>query len=407
MRYVILGASAAGINCAKTLRLEDKDCEIIIISKDLNVYSRCMLHHFISGHRNIEELDFIGKDFFEKYNITWIKGKTVHKLDTTDKYVEIDNEMISYDKILIATGASSFIPPIKNLRETVGVYSLRNIEDAISIREKLNEVKEIVVLGAGLVGIDAVVGLIDKDIKISLVELSDRILPSQLDKESALRYENMFKKKDVDIFTGVKAEEIISDGAGQVKSLKLSNNKEISCQMIIVATGVRSNINFIAQDTIKVDRGIIIDNTCATNVPDAYAAGDVCAVSPIWPLAVKQGITAAYNMMGIKKQITDSFGLRNTLNFLNLQTVSLGLIEVPDESYNTYVRKDNKDYKKIIEKGGIIYGALLQGDISYCGTLTYLIKNRINIKNINKDIFDINYSDFYSVKENGEYAFAI
>ena len=138
MKYVILGASAAGINAIKVLRELDENAQIILISKDENIYSRCMLHHVISEHRTLQSLNFVENDFDKKYNVNWIKGCSISSIDIENKFVSIleNDEKIPYDKLLIATGASSAMPPIKNLREANFVYGLRNIEDAYKIREK-------------------------------------------------------------------------------------------------------------------------------------------------------------------------------------------------------------------------------------------------------------------------------
>lgn len=408
MRYLILGASAAGINCAKTIRELDSHGEITMVSEDKYIYSRCMLHHIIGEMRTIEEMSFAEDKFLENYKVNWIRDTRVEKLNSYDKKVLLDNgESIGYDKLLIATGASSFIPPVKNLREGKGVYGLRNIEDALRIREDAKKVSSIVVLGAGLVGIDGIVGLLEQDVNLFLVEMFHRILPMQLDEVSALRYESLFEREGVTIYTGVRAEEVILSKDNRVTGIRLGNGKVIDCGMIVVATGVRPNVDFIEDNTIKINKGIVINSRSETNISDVYAAGDVTGESPIWPLAVKQGITAAYNMVGIKKELEDSFSLRNSMNFLGLVTVSLGLIEAPDESYSISVETYGDNYKKIIHRDGIIYGAIIQGDISYCGVLTYLIKNKINISNIDKDIFDIDYSDFFSIKENGEYEYVV
>ena len=116
MAYVVVGASAAGINAAKTLREINKDIEIILVSKDEHVYSRCILHHFLDGRRNIDDLDFSPAEFFEKYDVKWIKGVEVTAIDTKEKKLKLDNgENLYYEKVLLATGASSFLPPIENL----------------------------------------------------------------------------------------------------------------------------------------------------------------------------------------------------------------------------------------------------------------------------------------------------
>lgn len=408
MRYVIIGASAAGINAAKTLRELDKQSEIVIISKDTDVYSRCMLHHVISGSRDLEKIAFIDKDFFSKNDIKWIKGIEVKDININEKIVVLANNTVEkYDKLLIASGASSFIPPVKNLREAKGVYSLRNYEDVLNIEEGIKKSKKAVILGAGLVGIDAAIGLMERGIKLSVVEMGDRILPLQLDQRAADRYQKLFKDRAVDIYTSVKLEEVILKEDGYVDKVKLSNGASIECDMIVVAAGVRPNIDFIKNTSIKVDKGIVIDKNCRTSEKDIYAAGDVTFTAPIWPIAVKQGIAAAYNMCGKERVFDDNFALRNSMNFLGLETVSLGIVVAPDDSYIVDILETRDVYKKIIYKDGIIYGAILLGDISYCGVLQQLIKNRINISNINKNIFKIDYSDFFNVQKDGQFKYEV
>ncbi|MDD7794232.1 NAD(P)/FAD-dependent oxidoreductase [Clostridium sp. 'White wine YQ'] len=395
MRYVIIGASAAGINAAKTLRETDSECEIVLISKDENVYSRCMLHLYISGERNLDSLSFIENDFFDKNKITWLKGLSVMQINDTLKTLELsNNKTLSYDKLLIASGASAFIPPVKNLREATNVFPLRNIEDAISIAKRYKYGDNVVIIGGGLVGIDAAIGLIHKSANIHLVEMADRILPLQLDKTASSKYENLLLKNNVKLYLNSSAKEVILNEKGEAATLALSDGTEISCDLVIVAAGVRPNIDFIKDTQIKTDRGILIDNTCKTNIDDIFSAGDVTALSPIWPVAARQGKCAALNMLGKETTCDDTFAYLNSMNFLGLESVSIGTIEAPDNTYSTEIYETKNIYKKIIHKNGIIYGALLQGDISYCGVLCNLIKNKINISHLNKSIFKINSADF-------------
>jgi NAD(P)H-nitrite reductase large subunit len=406
VKYVIIGASAAGVNAARTLRELESSSEITIISKDKEVYSRCMLHHIISGGRNLEEITFVDKDFFLKYNVNWIKGKDVVEINVANKELILeDNSVEQYDKLLIATGASSFIPPVKNLRAAKGVYSLRNYDDVLNIEDGIRKSNNTVILGAGLVGIDASIGLMERGIKISIVEMGDRILPLQLDKKSADKYQKLLKDKDIDIYTSIKLEEVILNEDGSVHEVKLSDGTLIECDMIVVAAGVRPNVSFIKNKSIKIEKGIVVDAMCSTSEQDIYAAGDVTFTAPIWPIAVKQGIVAAYNMVGHRKTIVDSFALRNSMNFLGLECVSLGMIEAPDNTYTVDIIETDKVYKKVIHKDGIVYGAIFVGDISYCGVMQQLIKNKIDISNIKKNIFKIDYSDFFSIKEDGQYKY--
>ncbi|EOU1755321.1 NAD(P)/FAD-dependent oxidoreductase [Clostridium perfringens] len=407
MRYIVVGASAAGISGAKTLRELDKDAEIILVSKDENVYSRCILHHYISGHRDIEALDFTDRDFFEKYNIEWKKGLEVKSIDDREHVIVLSNgESLKYDKILLATGASAFIPPVENLREAKNVVGLRNLEDAIKIKEEAEKVKNVVVLGAGLVGIDAIAGLAFKDLNVTLVEMGDRVLPIQLDKYASSKYEKRFEDAGVKLKLGVRAEKVLIDENKNPKALLINTGEEIPCELIIVATGVRSNVAFLKDSSIETDRfGLIINEKGETNARDVYGAGDITGRNPIWPTAVKEGIIAANNMVGNEIFMEDFFGSKNTMNFLGLTTMSLGVVNVPDNSYTEEIDISGENYKKIIHKDGKIYGAIIQGDLSYAGVLTQLIKEKIHVSKVKKPLFEIDYADFFNIKENLEYTY--
>lgn len=407
MRYIVVGASAAGISGAKTLRELDKDAEIILVSKDENVYSRCILHHYISGHRDIEALDFTDRDFFEKYNIEWKKGLEVKSIDDREHVIVLSNgESLKYDKILLATGASAFIPPVENLREAKNVVGLRNLEDAIKIKEEAEKVKNVVVLGAGLVGIDSIAGLAFKDLNVTLVEMGDRVLPIQLDKYASSKYEKRFEDAGVKLKLGVRAEKVLIDENKNPKALLINTGEEIPCELIIVATGVRSNVAFLKDSSIETDRfGLIINEKGETNARDVYGAGDITGRNPIWPTAVKEGIIAANNMVGNEIFMEDFFGSKNTMNFLGLTTMSLGVVNAPDNSYTEEIDISGENYKKIIHKDGKIYGAIIQGDLSYAGVLTQLIKEKIHVSKVKKPLFEIDYADFFNIKENLEYTY--
>lgn len=407
MRYVIIGSSAAGISAAHTLRELDSNSEIIMISKDEQVYSRCILHHYLDGRRTIEELDFAPRDFFQNRNIIYRGGIEVTYINVKEHNLTLSNgEMLKYDKVLITTGASSFIPPIENLREANNVIGLRNLDDAIFIKEQASKVKNIVVLGAGLVGMDAVSGVLHCGAKITLVEMADRILPLQLDNHASLVYEKKYEEEGVSLKLGVKAEKLIVDENKNPKALLLNTGEEVLCELVIVTTGVRSNIKFIENSGIEVDKlGLIFDPQGRTNDIDVYGAGDVSGRNPIWPTAKKEGVIAAYNMFGEELFMKDFFGSKNTMNFLEIATLSLGLVNKPDNSYEEEIDINEKNYKKIIHKEGKIYGAIIQGNLSYAGVLTQLIKEKIDISKVKKPLFDIDYSDFFNVKENQEYTY--
>ena len=407
MAYVVVGASAAGINAAKTLREINKDIEIILVSKDEYVYSRCILHHFLDGRRDIEDLDFSPGEFFKKYDIKWMKGVEVTGIDTKEKKLKLDNgEDLPYEKVVLATGASSFLPPIENLRTANNVIGLRNLDDAIRIKEIAPKVKNIIILGAGLVGVDAMAGLLDYDAKVTMIEMGDRILPLQLDHYAANVYIERLKEEGVDFRFNVRAEKVIVDENNNPVAIKLNTGEEEPGELIIACTGVRSNVGFLEGSGIECDKfGLIFNPKGETNVKDVYGAGDISGRNPIWPTAVKEGLIAANNMCNKDIYMEDFFGSKNTMNFCGVATMSLGTVIKPDDTYEEAVEIKGKDYKKIIHKNGTIYGAIVQGDLSYVGVLTQLIKDKINIDRVKKPIFQIDYSDFFNEKENLEFVY--
>ena len=376
MRYIVIGASAAGISGAKTLRELDKDAEIILISKDEKVYSRCILHHYISNHRDVEALNFAPDNFFENYDIKWIKGVEVTQVDDNNKNVVLSNgETLEFDKLMICSGASAFIPPVEGLRGTNNVVGLRNLEDAVLIKEQAAKVKNVVVLGAGLVGIDAVSGLIDTGVNISLIEMSEKVLPLQLDDYTSNVYKTKFEEHGVNLKLGVRAEKLNVDENNNPVSLLLNTGEEVPCELVIVATGVRSNIAFLESSNIECDRfGLLFDEKGKTNIENIFGAGDF-------------------------------FGSKNTMNFVGIATMSLGAVEPEDDTYTVEIQKDEKNYKKIIHKDGKIYGALIQGELDYAGILTQLIRENIDVSKVTKNIFDIDYADFFNLEKNFEFSY--
>jgi len=177
--------------------------------------------------------------------------------------------------------------------------------------------------------------------------------------------------------------------------------------LLIVTAGVRANIGFLNDSTIEVDKkGLVIDRSGRTNDSDVYGAGDVTGRGPIWPVAVKEGVIAGSNMVGVHREMTDFFTSKSTMNFFGIPTMSLGINEPLDSSYSVEIEEDNRgNYKKVIHKDGKIYGATLQGDLSYAGVLTQLIKENIDISKVKKPIFKIDYSDFFNITDNFEFSY--
>lgn len=405
MRYVILGSSAAGVNAAKEIRRVDRDGEILMISRDETIYSRCILHHYLGNIRNIQQLDFTEPDFTEKYRIKFLKGREAVFVNCREHAVLLeDGERVSFDRLLIATGSHTFIPPVKGMREAGNVVGFRNLCDIDRIKAALPKASHVVVMGAGLVGLDTVSGLLDNKVKPVVVELADHLLCKQLDKKAASVYEAAMDEKGVKQYYGVGVQELFTGRDGNVKELLLSDGSKIPCDFLIVTAGVRANVEFLEGCRVETDRfGLLFNESGETNVPGIYGAGDVSGRAPIWPVAVKEGIIAGSNMAGVKRKMTDFFASKSTMNFFGIPTMSLGQAEPKDVTELVETQEGREGYKKIIHKNGRILGAVIQGDLSYSGVLQQLIARRIDVSKVKKPIFEIDYSDFFHVSDNFEY----
>lgn len=407
MMYVILGVGAAGISAAKTIRQHDKDASVIMISSDRSVHSRCMLHKYISGERDEKTLSFVPEGFFEEENIYWYPETCASQIDTDGQNVILDDgTKIHYDKLLIATGADSFIPPVGDFRTASNVYGLRNLSDARAIRERGKTAGKVLVIGAGLVGLDAAYGFLEEGKDVTVVEMAERILPLQLDACAGKEYQKLFEQAGCRFLLGRKAEQTVLDRENAATTVILDDGTEIGCDLVIVAAGVRPAIACVKGSRIFADRFIQVDEYMQTTCKDVYAAGDVTGIAGIWPNAMKQGAVAGSNMCGIRQQYLDRYGMKNTINFFGLTTLSLGR-GVEADGDEVIVREDRRNYKRAIIRDGKLDSILLQGDIDYSGIYQYLIKNGIELGDKKDRIFDLSFADYYGVLDDGQYEYRL
>lgn len=407
MRHIIIGAGAAGITAARTIRECDPEADIVVVSKDEQVHSRCMLHRYLSGERDERQLNFVPDDFFEKNRIFWVQGKSAASIQDKEHTVILDDgTKLNYDRLLIATGADSFIPPVGDFRNAINVFGLRNLEDAVKIRALAEDAHRILIVGSGLVGMDAAYAFLEAGREVTVVEMADRILPIQLDERAGESYRRLFERAGCRFVVSRKASETVMDENGRITEVILDDGQKIPCDLVIVAAGVRSSIGCVRGSGVKAERFIEVNGHMQTTSPDVYAAGDVAGLSGIWPNAMKQGQTAAYNMCGRATEYVDRYAMKNTMNFYGLVTLSLGR-GAAEEGDEVIVWEDQRTYKKAILRNGKLDSILLQGDIDYSGIYQYLIKNEVDLSGKKDRIFSLSFADFYGIAEDGQYDYRI
>jgi NAD(P)H-nitrite reductase large subunit len=421
VKHLIAGAGAAGIAALRTILKERPQDSVVVVSEDREVYSRCMLHKYIAGERGAEQLNFINDDVLSSPRVEWIRGRTLTRLDGAAKTVYAGEERVaSADTILIATGANSVTPPIGELRTAANAFGLRHLADARAIAEAARTAKDIVVIGAGLVGLDAVSGLLEQGLgsaapgprRITVIEMAPAVLAINLDPRAAAAYQRLFEDRGVVFHLGRKVVNTRagSGGAGgpRIGALEMDDGQTVPCDLVIMAVGVRPAAAWLEGSGVELTgrRAVKVDDYLATSVPGIYAAGDAAGLSGVWPNAVKQGEIAGQNMCGTRWNYDDRFALKNTVNFFGLLSLSLGAIAA-GEGDEVLIKEDRRNYRKLILRDGIPQGVILQGEIGGSGFWQHLIKNRVPIGNLGKSVWQVSYGDFFGTWDNGEYKWVL
>ena len=395
MRYVIIGASAAGLTAAKTLRQWDPQGEITVLSVDTQVHSRCMLHLYLSGRRTAQGINFVPQNFFETNGIRWLAGEEVVRVDTQNNQVWLEcGAFVPYDRLLIASGAQYVVPPLPGFREAKNVYGLRDLSDAEKISRQAAPGKRCVIVGSGLVGLDAANALCERGMTCSIVEMADRLSPLQLDATAAKPYQELFEKAGCTFYLSEKAAGSQMDGEGNITSITLASGKVLPCDFVVVAAGVRPRIGFLEGSGIETDRAVKVDDCLRTNIPNVWAAGDVAGISGIWPNAMEQGEVAAKNMTGVEVPYDNRYGIKNTMNFYGLTTLSLGLNDIR-EGDEVFTQESRKGYRRVVLRDGVPVHLIFQGEIGNTGFWQELIKHQVSLAGRKKSVFDLSYADFY------------
>lgn len=409
-KYIIIGNSYAALFAVESIRKAGSKEAIAIISDEKeHTYSRAMLHEYVADMVEEKLVYLRDFDYYEKMNVVPLLGRKVNKIDSKAKKVHIGKESIGFEKLLIATGGAPFIPSgIAGLKEFKNIFTFTRKSDADKMKTALKSVKSVVVLGAGLIGLQCAEGLAHMGKKVTVIELADNILPMALDDEAAriTRYELL--KQGIEIINGDTIAKINGSGS-KINSVSLKSKKKIVCQMVVVAVGVKPNIGFLDGSGIKADRGILVNNQMETSKKGIYAAGD-CAQAleilsgkkipiPIIPIASLQGMTAGYNMAGKKKEYKGGLAL-NSLQFGGAQIVSYGFIR--DEEKGEVLTKLNEKegiYKKVIIKENKITGAVFVRAIERAGIFRYLIENRVDVGKYKDKLLEPDFNWVYVQKE--------
>ena len=392
--YVIVGNGAAGFYAAKAIKERNESAIIKLISNEpVHSYVRTQLSDLIT--EDIDNSFYLAADnWYKENNIVEILNTNVDSIDREKKIVRLDSKQgVRYDKLILANGSYNFVPPTKvkiNDSETEinswtynsikGIHTIKKLADVNAIKEELPSVKNVVVIGGGLLGLEAAWEVQKRGINVTVVELAERMLPRQLDNDGSKLFETLVNKTPVKVLLGEAVEFINADENG-VKSLQLKSGKVIDADAVIFSVGVRSNI-FLAQPVgINCNRGVVVNQYMQTNISDIYACGDVAeydgAYYGNWPAAIEMGKVAGANATGDKIKF-EKFVSSTIFQAMNTQVFSAGTVNFDDPSLERigYVDNINNKYSKLFFQNNKLVGGILIGDVSTSAKIMEGIQNR-------------------------------
>ena len=383
MKCVIIGSGVAGMTAALDLA-KVEGVEVDLYTDEVHpYYYRPQVTNFLAGVMPLERVFLHPLSWYEERGVRMHLDSPVARLEPDQKRIIFeDGAAAAYDKLLLTTGSCPFVPPIEGVQKT-GVFTIRTLADALAIKDFATHCTQGLVVGGGLLGLEAARALKGMGLEVTIVEFMPRLMPVQLDTEGAAILLGFVEAQGYHVFLGAAAKAVL--GEGKVEGVTLSTGETVSAQIMIVAAGVRPNSRLAQEAGLAVDRGVLVDERLQTSAPDIYAAGDVARFEGIcWaivPTAQAQARIAVANILGQNARY-ENLAPVTALKVVGIEVNSMGVINPPDASCTAfqYTAADASVYRKIVLRhegnGSVIAGAITINDKMLAKKLGALIEQR-------------------------------
>jgi NADH oxidase (H2O-forming) len=383
-KTVIIGGGAGAIYAADALRKRNAKAQIDIYSADEYLpYYRPALTKKLAEDFDVNENFIFPEQYYKDNNINLHLGVEISKIDPAAKAI-YDNkgQSIAYDKLIIATGARCFVPPIKGA-DLPEVITLRNLTDFNKLKGLIeNGAKEIVAMGGGLLGLEAANSLTELGVKVTVIEMASRILPKQLDEAGSGMLQKILDRSAATVLTDVMVDEI--SGHDRVIGVVTHKNKQIPCDAVVISAGTLSNVQLALDAGIEVARAIVVNDRMQTSHADIYAVGDCVAFNGtptgLWEPAIAQGRIAGAHIAGENLKYEPPV-VGATLHGFGTKIFSIGDIGYDVEAEYTQVNNRNDfkpEYRNLYFKDDILVGGVLLGDLAMTNQLLSGVKKQVS-----------------------------
>lgn len=381
-KYVIIGNSTAATFAIEGIRAADREGSVTVISDENRpAYGRPLISYYLYGKIGLEHMNYRAPAFYEENSVELLLGERAEKIDPAKREVVLQSgKKIAYDKLLVATGSRPLVPPVSGLDGVKEKYTFMTMDDALTLERAVTPDKDVLVVGAGLIGLKCVEGVLHRAKSVTVVDMADRVLPSILDEEAAALVKSQLEEKGVKFFLGDSAEAFCGTCA------RLKSGREVPFDVLVVAVGVRPNTELVAEAGGEVARGIVVNERQETTLPDVYAAGDNCEsydvsakqrrILAILPNAALQGNCAGRNMAGESAVFLNAVPV-NAIGFFGSHIATAGVYEG-----ESYVERGGDTYKRLFYKDNVLKGFILVNRIERAGIYTSLIRDMVPLDTV-------------------------
>jgi len=404
-KYLIIGGSIGTLGAIEGIRKLDLRGEIVVVSEERQTpYSRPSIGKYLEGDLSEASLGFGSSDFWATNDVKVLHGSKAVSLDAEGKRVQLDDgRFLTFDKLLLATGAKPILPRINGL-EKVGVHTFSGLSDVQAIRGQLSRAHQAIVVGGGLIGVAAAEALVNLKIEVAVVELRNWLLSLLLSRDAAAIIEGAMRQRGVSIMTGLSVKEVEGrkDQPSEVGKVVLSDDSRVDCDLVIMAVGVTPRKELAAQAGVKTNRGILVDRFMETSIQGIYACGDAAEgydfleaknqVLALWPLARLGGRVAGSNMAGGKTEYPGGISM-SAMRYFGIPVVSAGNgAQTAPEGSEILSSSSKNARREIVLVGDRVVGFTLVGDVEPAGLFLNLLQTRTVVSAFRSTLLDPNFS---------------
>ena len=396
-KVIIVGAGIAGVSTAETLRKTDPAAEIVLLSADsILPYYRINLTRYLAGDVKEADLTLHPQEWYTENDIDLRLKQELKSIDPENKQITLtDDKSLYYDKLVLTTGAQPFVPPFSGV-DKKNVLTLRTKQDADLILNLCQPGKKVICIGGGILGLENAGALARRGVDVTVLEDQPWLLSRQLNQNAAAVLEKFIRGLGIAARTAVKTKELSGDEA--VQAVLLDSDEYLDADVVVISTGVRSNVSIAKDAGLEVSHGIVVNDAMQTSDPNIYAAGDAAehkgVVYGTWSPAQAEGMTAGSNTGG-GEVVFSGLPRSNKLKVLGIDLFSIG-VTAPVEADDLLVEEQTEDkYTCYILRGNVLIGAILLGDAGLSGKVLKAIEEKVKLSSLPDGKLDVKIVSAY------------